>query len=286
MGLMSNLRVAYYLVRREFKIWTYYKVNFILDIIEVLIDLIVMAIIALASRDVVAPKLSVYGGDYLSYVVLGLICNRILSMAVNAPYSSIGRAFWQRRIELFLSSPLNPVFLVSALSLGLIVRESIMAILYLVAALALGLRVSSLGLTSILAMLLGFTACLGLGLMSASLFYLLEAKAGSDPLRWIINISSRLFSGLYYPLEVLPFWCRYLALLTPHTYVFDAVRRLLLNGTSEPILVVHYILLADPVLIDLFCLLAYSLISVLLGYFMTKSGFKIALKDARLSWWS
>jgi len=122
------------------------------------------------------------------------------------------------------------------------------------------------------------------------MFYLLEAKGGGDPVEWIVNIIARLFSGLYYPLDILPEWCRWLSLLVPHTYVFDAERRILLGVTSNiPTLPLHLYSSSiglTPILTDLIILTFYAVITPPIGYYLLKRGFKKALRDGRLSWWS
>ena len=287
---INFLRVVYYFVKRDFKIWTYFKVNFLLELIEIIVDIVTMAIIAFATKDFLRPKLEAYGGDFFNYVVLGLVCNSILSVALTSPSTAIRSAYWNRRIEILLSAPISPPLIVTALSIGPIVRASIRILVYLIVALLIGLTIKSMTLLGLVILVLGFISSIGLGLISSSMFYLLEAKGGGDPVEWVVNIIARLFSGLYYPLNVLPEWCRWLSLLVPHTYVFDAERRILFGATSSiPTLPLHIHFSSiglTPILTDLIILILYAIVTPPVGYYLLKKGFRIALRDGRLSWWS
>ncbi|RLE94609.1 MAG: hypothetical protein DRN04_02640 [Thermoprotei archaeon] len=290
MNLFKDLRIVYYFIKRYFRVWTYFKVNFVLELIQVVIDLATMAIIASAAGKYISYMLKAYGGDYFAFIVLGLVCNQLLSVALTAPRSAIEDAFWGRRIEILFSSPVNPTFLVTAFSIGPIVRESVKTLIYLLTAILLGLSTKPLNILSTVVFFTGFLACMGIGLISASTLYLLEAKGGSDPVNWIASIVARLLSGLYYPLNILPEWCRWLSLIVPHTYVFDAERRILLGSVSgESSLPIHSVFVAlgfSPVLADLVLLAIYAGVVLPLSYYLIRKGFEKALRDGRLSWWS
>jgi len=282
-----NLRITAYLIRRQFKMRMYYSVNFLLNILGTLVDLAVMAIIAFAARGAVSGSLAAYGGDYFSYVVLGMVSFRILDVAINAPYSAVSDAFWNRRIELFLSSPVNPTFLIASLSFGIFVNELLPLTAYLIVGLALGFSTKILSWLWMPTLLLAFLACLGIGLMSAGSLYLLETKGQMDPIRWVMNILTRIVAGLYYPLSILPLWMQGLSLIIPHTYALDAVRRLVLGGAgAEPTLLIHRIIPFEPILIDILVIFAFVLVTLPLGYHLIRLGFRKALMDGRLSWWS
>jgi len=285
--MRRDLRITAYLIRRQFKVRMYYRVNFLLNILGTLVDLAVMAIIAFAARGAVSGSLGAYGGDYFSYVVLGMVSFRILDVAINAPYGAVSDAFWNRRIELFMSSPVNPTFLIASLSFGTFVNELIPMTAYLVAGLVLGFSTEIQSWLWIPTLLLAFVACLGIGLMSAGSLYLLETKGQMDPIRWVMNILTKIVSGLYYPLSILPLWMQGLSLIIPHTYALDAVRRMMLGGTgSEPTLLIHGIIPLDPVLTDILAIFAFTLVALPLGYHLIRLGFRKALMDGRLSWWS
>ena len=78
----------------------------------------------------------------------------------------------------------------------------------------------------------------GLGMLSASSFYLLDIKKGTEPIQFVIQqLLATLLAGTYYPLTVLPRSLQWIACLIPHTYAYDALRRLLDPGAQPSVAV-------------------------------------------------
>lgn len=73
----------------------------------------------------------------------------------------------------------------------------------------------------------------GLGLMGASLIFLLEVKNGQDPVTWTYQYLIQIVSGLYIPLSVLPGWMRAVGYVLPQTYAFSSMRLLVLTAAGH-----------------------------------------------------
>ncbi|RJS82202.1 hypothetical protein CW709_03910 [Candidatus Bathyarchaeota archaeon] len=285
----ANLRAIWTFVKRDLKIWTYFKLNFLIDLAGIFSNLAIYAIIALVAGDTVKSFLGPYGGDYVSFVILGIIFNAILSTSLSAPYSGTMSAFWSGRLEILMISPISiPLFIVGT-SIGRYVRTFMNVLIYVVFGFFLfGLRVSGTadyGL-AVLYIFLAAVACTGLGLMGASLIYFIDARGGQDPIRWIVEILVSLTSGVYYPLNILPEWMQWLGCLIPHTYALDAARRILLGGEiGTRTLPIHNLFGLNPLLTDLLTLIAFSAFMVPLGLWMYGQGIQRAKTDGRLSRW-
>jgi len=123
-------------------------------------------------------------------------------------------------------------------------------------------------------------------LMGASLIYFIDARGGQDPIRWIVGILVGLASGVYYPLSILPEWVQWLGCLIPHTYALDAARRAILGGDfKNPTIPVHRLFGLTPLLTDILMLIAFSVVTVPLGWWMYDRGVRKAKTDGRLSRW-
>ena len=72
--------------------------------------------------------------------------------------------------------------------------------------------------------------CLGIGLMGASCFFSLEIKQGREPITWLVEVLARIFSGVYYPLSILPLGIRRISSCIPHTYALRGIRRVMMSG--------------------------------------------------------
>jgi len=176
-----------------------------------------------------------YGGNYLAYVIVGVLINQICLAALNAPFTTISEAFWDKRLETYRLS----IHGIWANLLGRLGWDVGFSLLLQGAALVVLLLVGGLGLHAginvpllLLACTLLVAANAGLGIAGASLFFLLEVKSGQDPITWAYRYLVMLVSGLYVPLTILPGWLRAIGTVLPQTYGLAAVRALVLTGAS------------------------------------------------------
>jgi len=289
MDRRANLRAMWTFVKRDLKIWTYFKLNFLIDIAGIFSNIAIYAIIAMVAGKAVESSLNPFGGDYASYVILGIIFNEIMSTSLSAPYWGTMDAFWTGRLEILMISPISTPLFVTGTSIGRYVRSLINVAFYLIfGALLFGLKLGgtiNYGL-AILYILVATIACTGLGLMGASLIYLIEARGGEDPIRWIVGILVGLASGVYYPLSILPQWMQWLGCLIPQTYALDAARRSMIGeAIRAKTLPIHGLFSASPMMVDMAALIAFSLVTVPLGWWMYNQGVRRAKMDGRLSRW-
>ena len=100
--------------------------------------------------------------------------------------------------------------------------------------------------------LLAVLACSGIGLLSAGILVRYSIWGGTEPIGWLFTILPPVFSGVYFPIEVIPERVRWVSKLLPQTYVLEAFRRALLNPSA-------------PLLPSLAPLLAYTAIALVVG---------------------
>ena len=284
----ATLRAIWIFVKRDLKIWTYFKANFIIDIVDMFWELALYTIIALVAEESVRCSLTPYGGDYVSYIVLGIVFNMILGTSLSAAYSGTMSAFWSGRLELLMLSPIStPVFILGT-SIGKYIRTFLNVAVYLIFGVFIfGAKTSATAnyWLALLYIVVAAAACTGLGLMAASMIYFVDARGGQDPIRWILNVIVGLAAGVYYPLSILPEWVQWLGSLIPHTYALDACRRLLLGGTATATLPIHKILPFNPLTTNLLVLLLFAVMTLPIGWRMYNRALKMAKKYGRLSRW-
>lgn len=188
-------------------------------------------------------------GDPISFIIIGLAVNTFLHVSLTAYYEAISALYGGRmgfgglrmsRIDYFYLAKISPyTFIIARVSLKYI-THTILTLLYIFTGILIfGLKINPqanlhLALTF---MALGTLACSGIGLISASMYWLLGTYRGTEPIRWLITLLVPLVSGIYYPIDVLPQELKILSLFLPHTYVVRGVRGALLYGitTSEAI---------------------------------------------------
>lgn len=184
-----------------------------------------------------------YGGNYLAYVVVGVLLNQVGLAALTSPFTTISDAFWDKRLETYRLA----IHGIWGNIVGRLLWQALFSTTMQVAALFVLLNIGGLHLAGnlqpgliLLTFILFIAANAGLGLAGASLFFLLEVKSGQDPITWSYQYLVQLATGLYVPLALLPAWLRHVGNVLPQTYGFSAQRALLLNGGS----------LADPLVRD------------------------------------
>jgi ABC-2 type transport system permease protein len=182
-----------------------------------------------------SQHVSQYGGNYLAYVVVGVLLNQVCLSALNGPFTTISEAFWDKRLETYRLS----IHGIWANVLGRLCWDVLFSTALQVLALGLILAFGGVSLRAGINVPLVVVACLflmlanaGLGIAGASLFFLLEVKSGQDPITWAYRYLVMLASGLFVPLSLVPGWLRWLSGALPQTYGLSAVRLLVLTGVD------------------------------------------------------
>jgi len=282
-----ELAVISMFIKRDYLQQTHFIFSFLTALVATAFPLVIYGIIAKFSQSV--PEVQTLAGGYVNFVISGMVLNTLLGTALAGPYSSLLESFWNNRIEIIMASPLRlPVF-ITGLSAGRYVDTAMRMTIYLVGAtLFLGFQWPSFFgiIASITVLIPALFACTGLGLLAASSFYMLDARGGQDPVRFVVETISGLLAGVYFPLQVLPSWAQWIGLLVPHTYAIDGMRRAMFGTETIPPLPIHAYLPAPPIVVDIVILIIYACIALPVGWKLFRHSINLARKDGRLSRWS
>jgi ABC-2 type transport system permease protein len=168
------------------------------------------------------------GGDYYTFVIVGLVGVEILNAGLRSFSNEIDRAVRLGWFEMILVEPVRWSLLPFGMSQWPAVQSVIRSLLILSVSAGLGAQLDLSGLApSVWVLMLGLAGGLAIGIMSAALKVL--AKSG-DPILFVYSLAAQILSGVYFPIELLPGWVRSASWLIPHTYVVAALRRLLMVG--------------------------------------------------------
>jgi ABC-type multidrug transport system permease subunit len=283
---VRELAAVWMFVKRDLLLQTHFKASYLTGLLTTVSSLVIYGMIARFGASV--PEIQAMTGNYIDFVISGMVLNTLLTTALSGPYNGLMESFWNNRTEMIMASPLRlPLFIVG-LSAGRYVDTCIRMGIYVAGGLLFfGLTRPPLsGLLETLAVVLpALLACTGLGLAAASMIYTLDARGGQDPIRFVIETISGLVAGVYIPLQALPVWAQALAHLVPHTYAIDGMRRALFGETALPLLPVHRFVPLSPVALDALILAVYGLIILPVGWRMFRHGVDLARSDGRLSRW-
>jgi ABC-2 type transport system permease protein len=175
--------------------------------------------------------LKVFGvTDYFSFLAAGMLSFIVLFMSMNSGMTIV----WDRRLGILnklLTTPVPRSNIVMGKSLASVVKSLVQATVVLLVAVLLGIQFRT-GLNPL--DFLGTYAVLFLLSMGlSSLFLMLALRSTSWESQMMImnlvNMPLLFTSNSFYPLQMMPWWLRSVAMVNPITYSNDAIRGLLLG---------------------------------------------------------
>src|SRR5262245_36051657 len=180
-SVMAFLRACGVAAWLEYRTLRYYPSNLALAGVQELTAVGVWYFVARFLSMAASASVRQYGGNYLAYVVVGVLLNQVCLAALNGPFTTIAEAFWDKRLETYRLS----IHGIWANVLGRLGWQVGFSTLLQGAALVFLLRFGGLALHAdvnlplvLLACILLLAANAGLGIAGASLFFLLEVKSG------------------------------------------------------------------------------------------------------------
>ncbi|MFQ6044184.1 MAG: ABC transporter permease [Candidatus Poribacteria bacterium] len=192
-----------------------------------------------------SPLLRPYGGDFLAYIILGMSFNQLLMFSMSGIYYRIRNLHtgsWSSfgvRMSLaeYIAVARIPMFIYLSSSIFWGYCQSfIKMIIYIGAGVFLFkmqlIRPEANYIGTVFFILLGISATIGLGLISASMVWFAGAWHGNEPIQWLVGMMVSIASGVYFPPEVLPDWLSRAAQLLPQTHSLRAARLAILQGYS------------------------------------------------------
>jgi ABC-2 type transport system permease protein len=234
-GVVAFLRACRACAWLEYRNLRYYPSNLALAAVQEVTTVGVWFFVARflsASADATVRD---YGGNYLAFVVLGVLLNQVATAALDGPFTTISEAFWDKRLETYRlavhgiwANVVGRLFWRVAFSTAL--QGAVLALLIGVGAITIDAS-PGLALALVVSLLL-IVANAGIGIAGASLFFLLEVKSGQDPITWAYRYLVMLASGLYVPVALLPEWLQVVGRVLPQTYAFAAARAIVLTGAD------------------------------------------------------
>lgn len=288
--LVDQLASLWSFSLRELRMWQAYRSNQLMWVVDIFVNALLFFLVGQMIGGNAAGLLGVYGSNYVSFILIGLAVNYVIATNLADPFHRVTRTYWDGTMDLYLLSPMS----VFTPFLGLMGRSFTddYPRIFIVAAcgeLFFGARFDlTAWAPALLVSLLIFVAAFGIGTISASMFYLIDLKQGEEPIQFLVQgLLAGLVAGTYYPVTILPQPLQVAALFLPHTYAFDALRRLLDPGADRltPNLLVHGWLGLSPVATDMAALALFSIVLMPLGYWLYVRGVEKARRNGTLTRW-
>lgn len=232
---MEFLRASLAFAWLDFKALKFYPTNGILQVVQAFVNVGIWFFVSLFLQDFAATRLDSFGGDFVAYMVVGVLFFQNATVMMNLPHQSLSTAFWDKRLEVYHARRYGLWAFITGRFIWMFGYHSLILLLIL----ALAILVAGVSLNpdiqlipALLYYVVFVSGCFGIGLAGASNFFVLEVKQGNEPLTWSMNVLARIFSGVYYPLTILPPAWHAVSWFIPHTYALDGIRRVMINGAG------------------------------------------------------
>ncbi|HVV17750.1 MAG TPA: ABC transporter permease [Polyangia bacterium] len=177
------------------------------------------------------PHLAAYRGNYLGFVVIGLLGAEFQQVGVSVLAQRIRMAQVMGTLEAEVATPAPPWMVLGAPPVYEFGVAALRSAGYLIGAkLLLGLDLSRVcWISLLLGIPLIIGAFTGLGLLAAGTTMLVRRM---NPVSLVIGSLSVFLSGVMYPVTVLPGWLRGAGVLLPLTHALAVLRGALLVGAG------------------------------------------------------
>ena len=221
---------AFWFVKRGYLLQMSYKFDFLLRLFFMLFNILTYYFIAKMMGDAAAQYLEPYGGDYFSFVLIGMAFSGYLMISLRSFSESVRDEQMMGTLEAMLVTPTRTSSIIALSSLWSFIFASFRVLIYLLVGVILGVDMSRANIGGALLILILTIICFSsIGILSAS--FIMVFKKG-DPINMLLMGTSELFGGVLFPIEVFPDWLQSISHILPITYSVNGMRHALLQGYS------------------------------------------------------
>lgn len=166
------------------------------------------------------------GYDYYTFVMIGVIALAMLDVGLRGFANQLQVELSYGRLEMYLTEPIRWQLLPVVMVIWPLLSTFVLTLGMVALSVLLGANYVATGIVpSFVIVGLGLTASLSIGVTAAAVRVLAKR---ADPVLAIYTLAASVFSGVFYPVSSMPESLQKLALLIPHTYAIQALRRVLM----------------------------------------------------------
>jgi ABC-2 type transport system permease protein len=225
------MATAWAFLRRDVSLALSYRLSFLLQFLGIFLTVAAFHFLSKLVGSSVTSYLESYGGDYFSFVLLGLALSSYMVLGLQSFAERIREGQMMGTLEIMLLSPTRLSSILVASSLWDYAFGSLRVfVIVLLGSVVFGASFSQADpLATVVVVILSVASFAVIGMLSAAFVIILKK---GDPITWAMGGLSTLLSGVFYPVAVLPDWLQRVSALLPLTYALNAVRHTVLQGYS------------------------------------------------------
>lgn len=230
-NIVTIIKKPFVFLHKDFINESSYKFAFVTQFLGMFLSILSLYFLSKLVGDSAMPHLKHYGGDYLSFLLIGLALISYVQVSLQSFSTCIRNAQTLGTLEAMLVTQTSTPTIILSSSLYSFLISSLRIVVYLlIGSLLFGLDLHDVNYTgAIIILFLTVLFSSSIGILSAS--FIMVFKKG-DPLNWIFSSMSWLLSGVYYPVSILPDWLQNFSYFIPVTHSLEGMRLALLQGYS------------------------------------------------------
>lgn len=221
-----------------YKSWTFfwhgfqlgysYKINFFIRYISAVVSVLMFYFM---DRLVSGAGMSqVEGASYFAFLLIGGTFTRFLELCMYAFALNLREEMLMGTLEPMLVSATPPVFILLGPSAWGLVEGTAIATFQFVLGMGLGANFTQINWLSFgLIMFLSLVSVISFGIISASFLVIFKRN---DPVSWFVRSVAQVFSGVYFPITVIPLPLRLFSYILPFTYSLHGLRAAMTQGAT------------------------------------------------------
>lgn len=268
---MIEGRKIIHFLKRDLAAIVTYKLAFSMQFFSMAFNLLYLVVFGSmfnASPDVLNP----YGGDFISYVVVGSIGWGFLWLIMSATASSIRQEMMMGTLESILLTPTKLHTMILGYSMfGLTFGLMSIVMLIVVGFTFFGVVVfTSATIWTLIIFVVSAIMMIGVGMIFAGLTIWQKNIGQTAPL--LQNVTM-FFCGVYFPIAVLPSYLQPVSKAIPFYYAIEGLRKSLLNPSTLEM--TQYLII----------LIGSTIVILTIGLFTLNQGVQKAKKDGSLAFY-
>lgn len=243
-----TFKKALVFIKRDFILLASYRFSFFLQLFGIFFSVLTFYFISKMFEGVAIPSLEQYGGNYFSFVLIGIAFTTYMWTGLGSFSGNIREEQMMGTLEAMMVTSTGVSRIILFSSLWDFIFTSIRAVIYLLVGIFLfNIDMGNANLFAALIVLILTVVCFSsMGIISASLIMIFKQ---GDPVSSIFSTASGFLGGVFYPIAILPGWLQNLSYILPITYSLRAMRHALLQGYS-----------LEALSTDIFALIIFSII--------------------------
>lgn len=257
-------------LKRDFKIAASYRLQFVIQSFNIFLTTFSFFLVSKMFDKQHITLLEPYGGDYFSFVLIGIALTDYLTVSTDTFATEMRNAQIVGTLEALIVTPTSINTILFSSFVYKLLSSSLRTLFYfLLGIFIFGVKLQDINVfLLLLTFLLTLLPFVGLGLLSAA--FIIVFKQGS-PVSMVMAISSGLLSGVLYPVAVLPSWLKPVSVMLPVTHGLEAIRQILLQGATF-----------TEIDTRLYCLFIFSISFMAIGIYAINKALQVASREGSL----